>query len=62
MKASELKWPNSDFLTARARTRIKELRRLIDWHTLNESEINIVQRELEILATMTNSRAKPEEE
>lgn len=57
MKMNDLRWPKADFLNARAKARLKELHRLIDWHTLNESELEIIQKELDILATMINKRA-----
>lgn len=56
MKKEELKWPNPDFLMARAKTRIKDLRRLVDWHKLTESELSVIQAELNILATMVNKK------
>lgn len=62
MRMNDLKWPKADFLNARAKTRLKELRKLTDWHTLSESELKIVQAELNILATMINSRAIKEME
>lgn len=54
---ADLKWPNPDLLMARARTRIKDLRRLVEWHKLSGQDLKVIQDELNILATMVNKKA-----
>jgi hypothetical protein len=60
MKAEDLKFPNKDFLNGKARHRLKEIDRLVSYHTLSEQEYDFIQKELDILATMTKSKTGEE--
>lgn len=57
MKQGDIKWPKEDILMAPAKARMKELKHLCDWHTLSDSDCDIIQKELDILATMVNKKA-----
>lgn len=53
MEAGDLRWPNPDLLTAKARNRLKELRNLVDWYKLSSTDYEVIQKELDILSKMT---------
>lgn len=57
---NKLKWPNEDSLTGRAKTRLRELKRMTDWHTYSEQELKIIQEEINLLATKI--KGNPEQE